>query len=72
MARTVKKTKAESIAEQVAETIGAGKEKQLETVDFNDSQRPKTCLEVDFPILLINQIAQIEGNAQQPHKYRVH
>ena len=25
--------------------------------------RPKTCLEVDFPILFVNQVAAIEGNA---------
>jgi putative DNA methylase len=66
MARTVKKTKAEIIAEQVAEIVDAGREKHLETVDFNDPKRPKTCLEVDFPILPINQIAQIEGNAGKP------
>ncbi len=66
MARAVKKTKAEIIAEQVAETVNAGKEQHLETVDFNDPNRPKTCLEVDFPILPINQIAQIEGNAGKP------
>ena len=66
MARIVKKTKAELVAELVAETLNAGKEQYLETVDFNDPNRPKTCLEVDFPILPINQIAQIEGNAGKP------
>lgn len=60
------KTKAEIVAELVAETVGAGKELHLESVDFNDPNRPKTCLEVDFPILPINQIAQIEGNAGKP------
>ena len=60
------KTKAELVAEQVAETVGAGKEIHLESVNFNDPNRPKTCLEVDFPILPINQIAQIEGNAGKP------
>ena len=60
------KTKAEIVAEQVAETVGAGKELHLESVDFSDPNRPKTCLEVDFPILPINQIAQIEGNAGKP------
>ncbi len=63
---SIKKTKAEIIAEQVAETVGAGKELHLESVDFSDPNRPKTCLEVDFPILPINQIAQIEGNAGKP------
>ncbi len=38
----------------------------LETVDFNDPNRPKTCLEVDFPILPVNQVAIIEGNAGKP------
>ncbi|MES9927688.1 MAG: hypothetical protein ABW158_06190 [Candidatus Thiodiazotropha sp. 6PDIVS] len=60
------KTKAEIIAEQVAQTVGAGKELHLDSVDFSDPNRPKTCLEVDFPILPINQIAQIEGNAGKP------
>lgn len=60
------KTKAEVLAEQIAETVGAGKELHLESVDFSDPDRPKTCLEVDFPILPINQIAQIEGNAGKP------
>jgi len=60
------KTKAEIVAEQVAAAVGAGRKLQLESVDFNDPNRPKTCLEVDFPILPINQIAQIEGNAGKP------
>ena len=66
MAKAKTQTKAEIIAEQVAETVGSGKELYLESVDFNDPNRPKTCLEVDFPILPINQIAQIEGNAGKP------
>jgi len=60
------KTQAELITEQVAEAVNAGAELHLESVDFSDPNRPKTCLEVDFPILLINQIAQIEGNAGKP------
>ncbi len=60
------KTRAEIIAEQVAEAVNAGAELHLESVDFSDPNRPKTCLEVDFPILPINQIAQIEGNAGKP------
>lgn len=66
MAKAKAQTKAEIIAEQVAETVGAGKELHLDSVDFSDPNRPKTCLEVDFPILPINQIAQIEGNAGKP------
>ena len=63
---TSKKTKAEITEELVAEAVGAGKKAQLESVDFSNPNRPLTCLEVDFPILPINQIAQIEGNAGKP------
>ena len=56
-----KKTKAELLQEAVAEAVGAGRELHLESVDFSDPNRPKTCLEVDFPILPINTIATIEG-----------
>lgn len=54
------------LREQVAKAVGAGKAVALETVDFNDPNRPKTCLEVDFPILPVNQVAVIEGNAGKP------
>ena len=60
-----KDAKAE-LREQVAKAVGAGKPVALETVDFNDPNRPKTCLEVDFPILPVNQVAIIEGNAGKP------
>lgn len=59
-------TKKEMIAQEVARAVGAGKPVALETVDFSDPNRPKTCLEVDFPILPVNQIAVIEGNAGKP------
>ena len=42
-----KDAKAE-LREQVAKAVGAGKPVALETVDFNDPNRPKTCLEVIF------------------------
>jgi adenine-specific DNA methylase len=62
-----KKTgKAARIAEEIARAVGAGRPVAVETVDFGDPNRPKTCLEVDFPILPINQIAAIEGNAGKP------
>jgi len=54
------------VADEVARAVGAGKSIALETVDFSDSDRPKTCLEVDFPILAVNQVAAIEGNAGKP------
>lgn len=59
-------TKKEQIAQEVAKVVGAGKTVAMETVDFNDPNRPKTCLEVDFPILPVNQVAVIEGNAGKP------
>ena len=59
-------TKKEQMAHEVAKAVGAGKTVAMETVDFNDPNRPKTCLEVDFPILPVNQVAIIEGNAGKP------
>ena len=58
--------KAEWLAEEVAKVVGAGKACDSETVDFSDPNRPSTCIEVDFPIIPINQIAAIEGNAGKP------
>jgi len=56
-------TKKEFIAQEVAKAVGAGKAVSLETVDFNDPNRPKTCLEVDFPILPVNSLAAIEASS---------
>src|SRR5437899_12515150 len=61
MAKTRGKSKKELLTEQIAAAVGAGREVAVETVDFADPNRPKTCLEVDFPIIPINQIAAIEG-----------
>jgi len=66
VAREKQQNKKEWLAEQVAKAVGAGRPVAVETVDFSDPNRPKTCLEVDFPILPINQIAAIEGNAGKP------
>ena len=52
-------TKKERIAHEVARAVGAGKPVAMETVDFSDPNRPKTCLEVDFPILPVNQVAAV-------------
>jgi adenine-specific DNA methylase len=65
MARTPSNKK-DQLAQDIARAVGAGKAVEVETVDFADPNRPKTCLEVDFPILPINQIAIIEGNAGKP------
>lgn len=58
--------KKEQLKDEIAKAVGAGKAVSSETVDFSDPNRPKTCLEVDFPILPINQVAVIEGNAGKP------
>ena len=34
--------------------------------DFSMPNRPKTCLEVDFPILRINELSALEGSAGKP------
>ena len=59
-------TKKQQLALEVARIVGAGRAVALDTVDFSDPFRPKTCLEVDFPILPVNQVAVIEGNAGKP------
>src|SRR5262245_17729874 len=66
MSKIPAKTKKERIAKAIAKAVGAGRKVAISTVDFSDPNRPKTCLEVDFPILPINQIATIEGNAGKP------
>jgi putative DNA methylase len=58
--------KKEQLAQEVAKAVGAGKLVALDTVDFSDPNRPKTCLEVDFPILPVNQVAVIQGNDMPP------
>src|ERR1051325_6673301 len=64
--RTKAKSKKELLAEQIAAAVGAGREVAVETVDFSDPNRPKTCLEVDFPIVPINALSALEGNAGKP------
>ena len=59
-------SKKELVAQHVARAVSAGKQVAMETVDFSDPKRPKTCLEVDFPILPVNQVAVLEGNAGKP------
>lgn len=63
---TKKPSKRDRLLADVAELVGAGKRWEMESVDFSDPNRPPTCLEVDFPIVPINEIAQIEGNAGKP------
>ena len=56
-------TKKEFIAEEIGRAVNAGKAVTLETVDFRDPNRPKTCLEIDFPILAVNEIAKVESSS---------
>ena len=44
----------------------AGKPVKLKVPDFTNPNRPKTCLEVDFPIIPINELSNLEGNAGKP------
>ena len=60
------KPKAEQVLEAVSALLEAGNPQMLEGLDFSDPNRPKSCLEVDFPILPINEVAVIEGNADKP------
>lgn len=53
-------SKKDQIAQEVSRAVSAGKTVSLDTVDFSDANRPKTCLEVDFPVLPINEIAKVE------------
>jgi hypothetical protein len=66
MAKTKGKSKKEILTGQIAAIVGAGREVAVETVDFSDPNRPKTCLEIDFPIIPINQTAANEGNSTKP------
>ena len=43
-----------------------GKAVRMTVPDFNDPNRPLTCLEVDFPIVPINALSNLEGNAGKP------
>jgi hypothetical protein len=38
----------------------------LPVLHFDSPDRPKSCLEVDFPIGPINSLAQLEFNAKKP------
>lgn len=46
--------------------INIGKAVKVIVPDFANPKRPKTCLEVDFPIVPINALSRLEGNAGKP------
>ncbi|HEY5911343.1 MAG TPA: DUF1156 domain-containing protein [Verrucomicrobiae bacterium] len=62
------KLKKELLTDQITAALGAGREVAVETVDFSDPNRPKTCLEVDFPIIPINTVSAIEGSSGSTRK----
>lgn len=43
-----------------------GQPLKVEVPDFSDPNRLKTCLEVDFPLVPINALSALEGNAGKP------
>ena len=43
-----------------------GKALKVKVPDFSDPNRSKTCLEVDFPLVPINALSALEGNAGKP------
>ena len=43
-----------------------GKAIRLPVADFSNPDRPPVCLEVDFPIVPVNALSNIEGNAGKP------
>jgi putative DNA methylase len=56
--------KAALLAENMPPNLG--KPLKVTTPDFSDPNRPKTCLEVDFPLVPINALSALEGNAGKP------
>jgi len=46
--------------------LNIGKAVKVIVPDFANPKRAKTCLEVDFPIVPINALSQLEGNAGKP------
>jgi hypothetical protein len=46
--------------------LNLGKQVKIDVPDFAEPSRPKTCLEVDFPIVPINALSALEGNAGKP------
>ena len=57
---------AKGIIEKQAGPLNLGKAVKVIVPNFSDRKRPKTCLEVDFPIVPINALSRLEGNAGKP------
>ena len=61
-----KKPRAAKLVEAGHLPPNLGKPVKVTVPDFSDPKRPKTCLEVDFPLLPINALSALEGNAGKP------
>jgi hypothetical protein len=53
-----------ALADQLPPNLG--KPMVVKVPDFSNPDRPKTCLEVDFPLVPINALSALEGNAGKP------
>ena len=62
--RKTSAAKAAALAEHLPANLG--KPLKVATPDFSDPNRPRTCLEVDFPLVPINALSALEGNAGKP------
>src|SRR5262249_1894390 len=62
--RKVSAAKAAALAENLPPNLG--KALKVAVPDFSDPNRAKTCLEVDFPLVPINALSALEGNAGKP------
>ncbi len=66
-ARRPRKTSAAkeaALAEHLPPNLG--KPLKVAVSDFSNPNRPKTCLEIDFPLVPINALSALEGNAGKP------
>jgi putative DNA methylase len=62
--RTTSAAKAAALAEHLPPNLG--KPLKVKVPDFSNPNRSKTCLEVDFPLVPINALSALEGNAGKP------
>src|SRR5260221_13412218 len=62
--RKASAAKQAALAEHLPPNLG--KPLKVSTPDFSDPNRPKTCLEIDFPLVPINALSALEGNAGKP------
>ena len=57
---------AKAILDESVGPLNLGKPVPVRVPDFSNPKRPKTCLEVDFPIVPVNALSRLEGNAGKP------